>query len=143
MCHWNWIYREHFWGEIETLCLSWKFGLDGTLWKGHGTKICGFANTYLHLLFGFWGTRSVGDTGGTRVTGSNRCTGHQDKQTHPNCWSWKLKNSYSASILLQNITLKLSMFNSTYEKVIIPVAIILQVYLKWILKVIQEFIKLS
>ena len=40
----NWVYREHFWGKIETLCLSWELDLDGTLRKEHGTKICGFAH---------------------------------------------------------------------------------------------------
>ena len=41
------------------------------------------------------------------------------------------------------ITLKLFMFNSTYQKIIVTVAIIPQVHLKWIPKVIQEFIRLS
>ena len=41
-------------------------------------------------------------------------------------------------------TLKLFMFNSTYKKkIIVAVAIILQVYLKWVPKVIKEFIRLS
>ena len=35
------------------------------------------------------------------------------------------------------------MFNSTYKELIVTVVIILQVYLKWIPKVIQEFIRLS
>ena len=43
----------------------------------------------------------------------------------------------------KTLTLKLFNFNSTYKKVIVTVAIILQVYLKWVPKVIQEFIRLS
>ena len=35
--------------KIETLWLSRKLDLDSTLWKGHGTKICGFAQIYLKI----------------------------------------------------------------------------------------------
>ena len=44
---------------------------------------------------------------------------------------------------LENVTLKLFMFNSAHKKITVTVAINLQVYLKSIPKVIQEFIRLS
>ena len=40
----NWVYREHFWGKIETLYLSWELDLEGTLRKENCPKICSFAH---------------------------------------------------------------------------------------------------